>query len=147
MEIRKQTLKEKKHINRGSTMVETLVSFTVLFIVLASLYAIVTFSTELYMRSVDLSRQQQSFYKEINKKPDKMKNIIASDYSAGFGNNRAGVALKLEIDPVTFEGKDEMKDSFISMKNTSLTSYVYKDDKAKEEGRAVPKAVNFRYVK
>ena len=50
-----------KQNNNGSTMVETLVSFTVIAIVMAALYAIVSFSSELWMNSIDASRVQQHF--------------------------------------------------------------------------------------
>ena len=59
-----------KKNNSGSTMVETLVSFVILFLILASLYGIVAFSSELYMRSVDTSRLLQRFTREINKKDE-----------------------------------------------------------------------------
>ena len=62
--------KKVRQSNKGSTMIETLVSFVVLFLVLGALYSIVSFSTELYMRSVDISRLQQKFFREIYKSRD-----------------------------------------------------------------------------
>jgi hypothetical protein len=88
MEVRGKKVIPYKRINhKGSTMVETLVSFVVLFIVLAALYNIVVFSSELYLRSVDTSRLQQKFYREIYKKDDRLDTsfITKTRYIKGFG--------------------------------------------------------------
>ena len=71
--------------NKGSTMVETLVSFVVLSIALVALYKIVSFSTTLWMDSVDSSRIQQAFYKEIYKKPEKISTTMINrvEYKPG----------------------------------------------------------------
>ena len=53
--------------NKGTTMVETLVAFVVLMIVLLALFKMVTFSSQLKMRSIDTSRVLQVFNQEIYK--------------------------------------------------------------------------------
>ena len=152
MEIRRKKIISRlfKH-NKASTMVETLVSFTVLVIVLAALYGIVVFSTELYMKSVDTSRLQQRFYREIYKKDDKIDSsfIEKKFYVRGFGGKvdvngteceHAALSLVIRLDDSTFTGDPAMKNSEIELTGTDLTSYVCKDSSG-----IVPKVVNFEY--
>lgn len=68
--------------NRGMTMVETIVSFLVLIIVLAGLYSMVKFSSQLSMRAVDTGRLLQSFSGTLYKNGDK----IGTDQAGGYVN-------------------------------------------------------------
>ena len=146
--------------NAGSTMVETLVSFVVLFAVLASLYGIVVFSSELYMRSIDISRQQQQFYREIYKK-DSAFNVLGpvtrKEYSAGNGvsangdynPNHASLVLEMDLtktDESNYNGSDALKRSYISLDSTNVASYVWTDESADSTAIA-PKAVHFAFDK
>lgn len=149
MEIRRKTVRKQNINHKGSTMVETLVSFVVLFIVLAALYRIVVFSSELYMRSVDTSRLQQKFYIEIYKKTPDTSFIEKTRFIKGFGGKKENddgtysehAALSLSI--VDENGK--LKDSEIYLNNISVTSYVCTED---NDGKGiVPKAVIFTYEK
>lgn len=154
MEVRGKKVIPYKRINhKGSTMVETLVSFVVLFIVLAALYNIVVFSSELYLRSVDTSRLQQKFYREIYKKDDRLDTsfITKTRYIKGFGgkysdgtNSYEHAALSLTI---VNDGNlpDGMEKSEIYLNNIEVTSYVCTED---NNGNAIaPKVVNFKFVK
>lgn len=158
MEKGKLTKKEiLKKNQKGSTMVETLVSFVVLFLVLASLYGIVAFSAELYMRSVDTSRMTQKFYKEIYKKDEFVgvgtnPFIKKQNYKAGFGategeNRYSALELSVIIDDTNFTGDQRMKNSKIKLSNTSAKTYVAQDEAFKEKNIIVPKAVRFDYSK
>lgn len=141
--------------NSGSTMVETLVSFVVLFLVLASLYGIVAFSSELYMRSVDTSRLIQKFTREINKKDELIGTgtnpfILKENYKAGYTKagaegNYAALELTVVVDDASFTGKEAMKNSRIKLNNTKATTYVCNDETYKEKKIVVPKAVRYEY--
>ena len=158
MEKSKLILKRiSKENQKGSTMVETLVSFVVLFLVLASLYGIVAFSAELYMRSVDTSRLTQEFYKEIYKKDEFVGEgsnpfVIKKNYKAGFGATEgeeryAALELTVNIDDTNFTGDPKMKNSRIKLSNTSAKTYVAHDETFEEKKIIVPKAVRFEYSK
>lgn len=160
MDMEKNKLIRKGMINnnqKGSTMVETLVSFVVLFLVLASLYGIVAFSSELYMRSVDTSRLTQKFYKEIYKKdefvgegtnPFVKKQFYKAGYGATSGDDKyAALELTVNIDDAYFTGDDKMKKSKIKLSNISAKTYVANDESFEEKKIIVPKAARFDYSK
>ncbi|MCR4609752.1 MAG: hypothetical protein K5750_08690 [Eubacterium sp.] len=147
--------------NRGSTMVETLVSFTVLFIVLAALYGIVSFSSELYMRSVDTSRLYQKFYREIYKTPPE---LTGSEYENDVlkrklykadneeltedGEAHAGLALTLDTgltDPSNYASRSEIAEAYAALNHIGVESYVCKDGASETKKIILPKAVIFRF--
>lgn len=153
--------------NKGSTMIETLVSFVVLFLVLGALYSIVSFSSELYMRSVDISRLQQRFFKEIYKSRNiddsfvEIKkygpNEVDKDAGEALAGN-AGLILALDqnkTDPKNYNHSDKVKGSYIALKNIGATTYVCiegnnttgstDDDSVKNSVK--PKAIVFNYHK
>jgi hypothetical protein len=146
-----------KKNNSGSTMVETLVSFVILFLILASLYGIVAFSSELYMRSVDTSRLLQRFTREINKKDELIGTgtdpfIKKEEYKAGYtkagsDGNFAALELTLVVDDTnsSFTGSDAMKNSRIKLNNTATTTYVCNDSTFEEKKIIVPKAIRYEY--
>ena len=150
MEVRRKKLDKRIMNQKGSTMVETLASFVVLFIVLAALYGIVTFSTELYMRSVDMSRLQQRFFQEIYKKNIDTTFIDRATFVKGYGGQVdlngetcEHAALNFVIKTDGYSMPDAMKNSEISMDKISVTSYVCKED---NDGNGIsPKAVIFEY--
>lgn len=152
----KEAIRDRR--NAGSTMVETLVSFVVLFAVLGALYGIVVFSSELYMRSIDISRQQQRFYREIYKKKTAF-NVLGpvsrTEYSAGNGvsangnynPNHAGLVLELDTtktDPANYNDSDSLKNSYVSLDSIGVTSYVWTDETVDTTAIA-PKAVHFAF--
>lgn len=55
--------------NEGSTMIEVLIAFLLVSIILGALYQVVKFSSNMYMKSVDMKRQIQAFETEMYKKP------------------------------------------------------------------------------
>ena len=153
MEIRRKKVKNIiKSNNKGSTMVETLVAFVVLFMVLASLYSIVAFSSELYMKSVDSSRLQQRFYREIYKSSTALENselVEKKEYIRGFGGVKEGkehasLLLKLEIDENNFHGNTDMLNAEIGLTQIGVTTYTCKDGVA-ADGVVTPEVVNFYY--
>lgn len=54
--------------NKGSTMIEVVVGFTLLLILLAGLTKIIDVSTEMYYQSVDVVRNKERFTEELYKK-------------------------------------------------------------------------------
>ena len=159
--------KKVRQSNKGSTMIETLVSFVVLFLVLGALYSIVSFSAELYMRSVDISRLQQKFFREIYKSRDyddsfveRKKygpNEVDTDNGEKLAGN-AGLILALDqnkTDPRNYNNSDKVKGSYIALKNIGATTYVCiegKNTTGNTDGDSVknsvtPKAIVFKYHK
>ena len=136
--------KPKKLNNRGSTMVETLVSFTVVAIVLASLYAIVSFSTRLWMNSVDASNLQQSFTDEMYRKNPNTELVGKTSYKAGSvpetddGEKYANFILVPD---------DNSEAGQIYLNNISADYYFVKDEAVDNEKIAAPKAIIFKHKK
>ncbi len=83
--------------NQGSTMVETLVAFVVLMIILAIMYGVIAFCSELRMRAEDTSRAVVKFRTEmynsknapegtdfgVHKKDYQDRNITVNNYVTG----------------------------------------------------------------
>lgn len=151
--------------NSGSTMVETLVSFVVLFVVLAALYGIVSFSSELYMKSVDTSRLYQKFYQEVYKYPsgeipaasmsEDTDFLFIQKYTPGYESandendvNKPYASLYLEFDRTKTDGSNyqndtRISDAYISISNTGVTSFECNDEDAKKDELILPKAIHF----
>lgn len=149
---------DKQKKNSGSTMIETLVSFTVLFVVLAGLYGIVAFSSELYMRSVDISRLQQRFYREIYKTPAAISSgslVTVTEHKAGYRptgsdptSKYAGINLTLDTEKTNENNysTSTLGQSSISMSKMGLTSFVSNTSAGTGETTSItPKAVMFTY--
>lgn len=162
-----KSMRVKNKNNNGSTMVETLVSFVVLFIVLAALYGIVSFSSELYMRSVDTSRLHQRFYREIYKFPSgpvtnpEAVSIDESfleyeDYYPGYypsepdGHEYACLSLIFDTEKTDLSnygsGDSRIADAYIDLKYTGVTSYVCVDEGAADEKLILPKTLHFWWL-
>lgn len=159
--------KEIIQSNKGSTMIETLVSFVVLFLVLGALYSIVSFSSELYMRSVDISRLQQRFFKEIYKSRNiddsfvEIKKYGPNEVDTDAGETLAGNAgLILSLDKTKTDQRNynhdtNLSESYISLKNIGATTYVCIEgenttgstDEDSVKNGIKPKAIVFSYKK
>lgn len=150
-----------KHDNTGSTMVETLVSFVVLFVVLAALYGIVSFSSELYMKSVDTSRTNQKFYMEIYKYPLGRVEVSSDDayikavsYDPGFASSdeaaadHASLTLILDTEKTSAENgiNNGIRDTYINLDNIGLTSFTCNDQDAISKKLILPKALHFWWL-
>jgi len=135
---------------KGSTMVETLVSFLVLIMILASLYSIVLFSSNLFMKSVDMSRLNQKFYREIYKKDIDAAMIDKEEFEAGFGAPKDGkeyAALNLTFDDEKTDARNysdpNVNRSYINLNNIKVYSYVYSGSEVDVEGVIAPSATEF----
>lgn len=164
--IMREKNRRKLHRDAGSTMVETLVSFVVLFIVLAALYGIVSFSSGLYMKSVDTSRVHQRFYQEIYKFPSGDTTGLTINYDTDFlevktyqsgnvssendGQEYASIALMLDKDktsPDNYNSNSKISDAVINMSKIGVTSFVCKGENDNEEELVLPKALHFWWDK
>ncbi len=139
--------------NRGVTMIETMISFVVLFIVLAALYAIVSFSTELYLQSVDASRLQQEFSKEIYKKKENIDPSFVTVREYSLDKNvvnyagRPSIILSFDAEKTSadnYGNNPAMLNSYISMKYIGATTYVCTEEET-AENKIMPKAIEFHY--
>lgn len=72
-------MKNKTQKNRGSTMVEVLVAFLLVSIILGALYQVVKFSSNMYLKAVDMTRQVEAFEEKMYKKNLNPQEIIKTD--------------------------------------------------------------------
>lgn len=105
---------KKKLNNNGSTMVEVLVSFTVLMIITAGLMGIIKVSSNLVMESKDLLKAQDEFTQEYYKTDYgelEKKDITGSDVileQTDKQGNKTGVSIVLDHAQVsTISEKEE----------------------------------------
>lgn len=66
--IRKFNIASNQANNYGMTMMEVLMGFTILMVLMGALSGIISFSTNMYMNSVDMKRAQEKIQAEIYKK-------------------------------------------------------------------------------
>ena len=110
--------------NKGSTMVETLVSFVVLSIVLLALFKMVSFSSQLRMRAVDTATVRGEFNQEMYKNlgvalPDKTSKItghglqdVEVKYYVGAADTDASLKKKASF-VLILDEKDASKDETV----------------------------------
>lgn len=140
--------------NRGTTMVETLVSFVVLMIVLAALYGMIRLASNLRMRAVDTANVRTSFNAEIYKK-NPSSNVeryfyvgkSAPDKTTMFTLKLSSQTndLNLQVTGTTVD-RTRYSDS-IRIPNTDAIGFVSKDASITEENLVPPKVVLFKYHK
>ena len=142
--------------NLGTTMVETLVSFVVLMIVLAALYAMFRFSANLRMRAIDTANVRTEFNGEIYKtNPDTSKVTVYKYIGKREQDHTTMFMLKLndkttDANLSNSTGSGIEKDSFkqsIRVPNIDATGYVSKDSRITEENLATPKVLVFKFYK
>lgn len=133
----------RKKNNNGSTMVETLVSFVAVAAVLAALYAIISFSTRLWMNSVDANQVQQSFSEEICRKTPNPNLVEKKTYKAGGTSEVSEQSEYADLALVLQTGSDT--EFVISLNNISIDSYVSVDDSVKDENIVAPKVLAFKH--
>ena len=172
MEIRRKRVGDSLNVrlkkdNKGTTMVETLVAFTVLAIVLTMLFKVVQFSSRLRVLAVDSAQMNSMFMREIYKNDE---SIDTSDDGfvkitrfvpgtvANDGNKAAKFAFVLDVR----EGKTDINRNYgkasISDMNAfkadpprfllnglGAKSYLCTDDVIDEEEIAAPVVMNFFY--
>ena len=145
--------------NSGSTMVETLVAFLVIMIVLAALYGMVRFSTNLRMRAVDTADVRNLFGQEIYKNTPDPSVVDVFKY---IGKNteveddkKTMFMLKLnttktDLEKTKYSGSNssyDYKNAVIRIPCINATGYVSKDSRITDENLATPKVLSFEYDK
>ncbi len=137
--------------NKGSTMVETLVSFVVLVIILAIIYQVVSFCNNLRLKSIDTDNVLKQFNAEIYKPIDKIDSsrVDVEEYAP---NDEDGSLFIIELDTTNtdvaknIQGDSSIYSSFrLTLGNMKATCYRSNDSIIDEEQLATPKALVFKY--
>lgn len=145
---------KKSGDNRGTTMVETLVSFVVLMIVLAALYGMIRLSSNLRMRAVDTANVRAAFNAEIYKKTpsSNVKKYFYEGKSAPDKTTMFTLKLSsltknanLQVTETTVD-RSRYSDS-IRIPNTDAVGFVSSDPSIQDENLVPPKVVLFKYHK
>lgn len=142
--------------NRGTTMLETLISFLVLVIVLAALYSMIRFSSNLRMRAIDTANVKNEFNQEIYKTSvDNSK--VQSYYYIGKNadDNITMFSLKPDMEKTAknnwdiSNGENTVYNFSRSVKipTVDATAYVSKDKRIDDENLVRPKVLVFHYNK
>ncbi len=152
-------MKHMRHNNKGTTMVETLAAFTVLAVILASLYEIVNFSSRLRIMATDTALLNQMFLREVYKKDDKVDLSLAEiTYFRPVGGSTDVLAGFTLVPDEKAENYDSLEDAekeklSIGLNNIGAVNYKCVDDAVwdKENNKpvgtlAVPAVIHFRYV-
>ena len=153
--------------NDGSTMIEAIVSFAVLVIVLAVLFKMVAFSSELRMRAVDTANVRNSFNEQLykieyddtgNRIDGSMENVKIIDYygvtdPAPKTKNIAAFVMildeeKTDVDSTFGSLNEEEKENIkkqITLPHLDAASYYSVDPIIEDEKLATPKVLKFHY--
>ena len=147
--------------NRGSTMIETVVSFVVLMIVLAVLYSMVRFSSELRMRAVDSSTVQNSFNEQIYRSDGNMTNVdtyryIGKHRSDEEGNEDSATVFTLRLNTKKTDVAKSFNDpnltnevfktyDSIKLPNVNAIGYVSVDPLVNSEHVIAPRVLSFKH--
>lgn len=153
---------EKKNDNRGTTLVETLVAFTVLAAIMAILFQIVDFSGRLRTQAVDSAYLNQMFYREMYKNDERIDRAFVDIkyYNGGTdteivsedtGSCRFWLVLDTEkTDSSNYLGTtvapDPANPPRFRLDHYEATVYTCIDPLIEMEQLPVPAAMKFRYV-
>ena len=135
--------------NKGTTMLETLVAFTVLMVILGVLYTVIAFCSELKMSATDINNSMQDFsvelYNNNTSKIDMGTYITREDEIAGV--RRPMFYLKLSDDTnKELNGCNNIPAGYeteLSLYNIYAKTYTYNQ----ETSNVKPKAMNFVHKK
>jgi len=144
--------------NRGTTMLETLVAFTVLMVIMSVLYSIIAFCSELQMSAMDTGRIMKRFDTEIyNTKNLDVPNtstqgvkvistpesdLVIKKYTTDKGNQQPLFYLKVSSKTSSRNiGYTGVYHKPLSLSQIEATTYAYKG----EEKDIVPKAIVFTH--
>ncbi len=171
--IHVQNLRKSIMNDRGSTMVETLVSFVVLMIILTIITGMVVFCSKLRMRAEDTARAMTEFNAQMYNTQNISPRMVTADESAHVDSkeyNENNIRIKsyvtgkqVEKDesdkvisstpvPVFYlvtpeseknTSSEEYGKDFLSLYNIEADSYAYISDDSEYEGYLLPKAIRF----
>ena len=121
--------------NKGTTMVETIAAFTVLAVILAALYHIVKFSSDLRVLAVDTAHLNQLFLREVYKNDDMIDTsfVQMKSFTPGTAETETDstVVFWLELD--TSEDHEEMYQSYLDHGNKVPTAVSQEDESTEIE--------------
>ena len=132
--------------NKGTTMMETIVAFTVLVVILLALTRIIVFSSELRMRAMDTGRIMQTFNKclysnELNNGTGFDKVTKEHYDSSGAKATQAGGGVKGPL--FYIKPKDNNVDLWVTDINAYSYTYNETDPSVNTENLTIPKAIVF----
>lgn len=147
------TIKNILGRDTGMTMLETLIAFLVLTIVLAALYGMVVFSTNLRMRAIDTEKVRSEFNQEIYMTSPTSKVDVYS-YVGKSKDNKTMFMLQLSSQTSNYnlktgsEGVDIAKfQNNVKLPNIDAKGFVSTDSRIQSERLVTPKALTFMYHK
>ena len=139
-------IKVLKLNNKGSTMIETLVAFLVLMIVMAALFKMVSFSSELRMRSVDTGNVLADFNQELYSKGSYSK-IKKTKFKTDLTLSEGKQGPLFYIVPA--DTADGNTDNALWVTDINAYGFTYdeSDSLIKDENIIAPKAMQFVHEK
>ena len=155
--ILKKRFIQRKYINalsdnRGTTMIETLVSFVVLAIILAALYGMIRLATNMRIRAMDSESLTSTFNSEIYKNTD-LNGVDEYYYFGDSKDSSTMFMLKVEdktndrnlvTDSTSSVDKDLYKDP-IRLTKIDGIGYVSTDSRIESDNLVPPKVLVFKY--
>ena len=144
-------LNKLKKKDQGSTMLETLVAFTVLMVILAIMYQMMAFCSDLRMKAADEAMVVRTFNQELYRvgEGEIYDKIRKKTYDSSITNLNDGPLLYLT--EVKVEGQDSAyspSSRRIQMGTFEMDCFSYdeSDEMITKNEVAVPKAVQFVHV-
>lgn len=114
--------------NKGMTMIEVLMGFTILILFLAGMSGIIAFSNNIVMRSVDLRKDMEVIQGEMYKTSSIKENITETPTLVDDSGNSIGLS-KAKV--VAYDS-DKMKESGLSLSDEGLGIRYYSFEIIKE---------------
>lgn len=134
--------------NSGETMVEMIVSFTILAIVMLALGGMIYYSSVLRMRATDTSDVCSSFYQAIYKKTPDADQVDAYYYVGSHADDNTTMFKFVLSDDTDDDNLRDIRTKFtnaIKVPNIDATGYKSKDPLITSENLVTPRAVLFMY--
>ena len=127
--------------NKGTTMFETLVAFTVLSIILVALFRMIMFSSELRMRASDMNSIMKTFNTELYSKGA----LVKVEREKYYTNNESLGEGKVK-GPLFYIKTDDESELWVS--DINAYGYSYKESTVEESDHmSIPKALVFVHEK
>ena len=137
--------------NKGNTMFETLIAFVVLAIILAIVYQMVAFCSEMRMKATDTNIVVSEFNENIYKKTVPTDKVDVADRHSEADIN--GPLFYLKLSDETSEENIKNSTDYtgtsyrLRMSYLSAKTSVSKDSRIESEKLVTPKALQFYYYK
>lgn len=150
--LHKKTKSRKNMNNRGNTMMETIVAFSVLMIIFAMIYQMVSYSSSLRMKAADTAKMVQTLNTEIYRKDFTNGKVLKYTYSTDKANlKEKGPLLYIELSPKTAQSNKARPagQPRLKLSNVRMDCFIYDptDEMVTNENLTVPKVAMFIYDK